>query len=156
MVDFESILPPCNVKFLYECKSRKSALESAAYILGRNNSLLGARELLEKLTEREELASTALDDSGVAIPHCRSERCKRPVAALLRVEPDVQFGQEEWIKIIVALVVPSESIHAHLDLLKAIAIISSDRSNVTRLLATSTASELHETFMQLVRTVSNT
>lgn len=154
MIDFESILKPCNVEFVRECKSRKSALESASNILSRSNGQLDARNLLEKLTEREELGSTALDDSGVAIPHCRNEQCSFPTAALLRVEPDVQFGPGEYVKLIIALVVPKEETSLHLDILKTVAMVCSREENVNQLLSVASSTELHALFMKFMRKAS--
>lgn len=154
MIDFNSILQPTSVEFVQECKSRKSALESASNLLSRRCEQLDARDLLEKLTAREELGSTALDDSGVAIPHCRDDHCSFPAAVLLRVEPDVQFGPDEYVKLIMALVVPNKETSSHLEFLKTVALVCSQESNMVRLLEASSSTELHSTFMQLVNEVS--
>ncbi len=154
MIDFNSILKPCSVEFVRECSSRKAALECASKILSRQSERLDARDLLEKFTAREELGSTALDDSGVAIPHCRDDHCSFPAAALLRVEPDVQFGPDEYVKLIMALVVPTRETSSHLEILKTVALVCSQEANMVRLLETSSSTELRSTFMQLVSEVS--
>lgn len=154
MIEFESILKPCSVEFVNECMSRKSALESASNILSRQNGDLDARDLLEQLTAREELGSTALDDSGVAIPHCRNDQCRFPAAALLRVAPDVQFGPGEYVKLIMALVVPTQETSSHLEILRTVALVCSQKANMVQLLDAASSSELHATFMQLVREAS--
>ena len=150
MYRFERILQPCNVRLINECKSRKSALESASQVLSQSNESLSERDLLERFVAREELGSTALDDSGVAIPHCRTERCTKPTAAMLRVDPPVQFGLGENVRIIIALVVPVEQTSTHLQFLKTVALVCRQPSNVTCLLQAKTEIDLHRTFMHFV------
>ena len=120
MIDFEKILKPETVEIVERCESRKSILERASTLLSRNQAELDRRGLLEKFIEREELGSTTLDDSEIAIPHCRHDRCKAPSAALLRVDTGVPFGREEQVRLIVALVVPAEASKDHLDILRTI------------------------------------
>ncbi len=154
MIDFEKILKPETVEIIEKCESRKSILEIASCLLSRNQEELDRRGLLEKFIEREELGSTALDDSEIAIPHCRHEGCKAPLAALLRVNTAVPFGQEEQVRLIVALVVPKEASKDHLDILRTIALVCSASSNLTQLLAVQSSSDLYATFIRCAREVS--
>ena len=151
MIDFENILDATNVRFVQGCKSRKSALQTAANLLSSGTSQLLSRELLEELTAREELGCTALEDTGVAIPHCRNAKCTVPVAALLRMIPDVQFGADERVKLILALVVPKEEDVTHLEILQTVARVCNKTSNIDGLLNTKTPEELYRSFIRMTR-----
>ena len=154
MIDFEQILKPETVEIIERCESRKSILERASSLLSQNREELDRRGLLEKFIEREELGSTALDDSEIAIPHCRHERCTTPSAALLRVDTAVPFGREERVKLVVALVVPAEASKDHLDILRTVALVCSASSNLSQLLAVPSSWDLYKTFIRFAREVN--
>lgn len=156
MIDFEQILKPETVEIIERCESRKSILERASCLLSQHQAELDWRVLLEKFIEREELGSTALDDSEIAIPHCRHDQCTTPSAALLRVDTGVPFGLEEQVRLVVALVVPAEASKDHLDILRTIALVCSSSSNLSQLLTVQSSSELYATFLRFAREVSTT
>ncbi|MCY3885267.1 MAG: PTS sugar transporter subunit IIA [Gammaproteobacteria bacterium] len=148
MISFEDILKPETVEIIETCESRKSILERASCLLSRNQKELDQRGLLEKFIEREELGSTALDDSEIAIPHCRHELCMTPTAALIRVNTAVPFGREEKVRLVVALVVPAEATSEHLQILRTIALIASSPSNLKQLLTVQSPTDLYTTFVR--------
>lgn len=154
MIHFENILKPETVEIIERCESRKSILERASCLLSRNQRELDRRGLLEKFIEREELGSTALDDSEIAIPHCRHEHCTTPTAALIRIDTAVPFGREEKVKLVIALVVPSEATSEHLEILRTIAMIGSTPSNLSELLSVPSPLDLHTTFVRFAREIS--
>lgn len=148
MINFENILKPETVEIIETCESRKSILERASRLLSRNQEDLDRRGLLEKFIEREELGSTALDDSEIAIPHCRYKRCKTPTAALIRINTAVPFGREEKVRLVVALVVPEEATSEHLEILRTIALIGGTPSNLSQLLTIQSPSDLYTAFVR--------
>ncbi len=154
MIDFQSILKPCNVEIIRtddnNPSSRKSILEEASRLLSQSNTGLDASELLEKFTKREQLGCTVLDETGVAIPHCKLETCKAPAAALLRAANSAEFGPDEQVELIVALVVPTNASSDHLQILKAIAQLASNRSSTSDLLRATSTDELYSKFVRLV------
>ena len=72
------VLSSCHVN------STKASLEIGAELIASTTPKLDARELLDALLSRERLGSTALGN-GIAIPHCRSENCTHPSAALMHL-----------------------------------------------------------------------
>ena len=151
MIDFPSILTEDRVELVSDCKSRKSALSKAAHHLATADSPADASQILQALVQREQLGSTALDDSGVALPHCRVEGCCAPRAALLLLDDFVKFGPEWDVRLIVALVVPTEQANEHLEILQTIAKVFSNAEHAARLLACESANRLHQHFLTFAR-----
>lgn len=155
MIDFNSILPQCRVEFVKDCKSRKSALASAARLLAGSDDAQNSSDVLQALIEREELGSTALDESGVALPHCRLNGCTVPRAALLRLNSTVKFGPEWDISMIVALAVPSEATNEHLQILQAVARIFGSSRRTSQLMACTDEEQLHQQFLTFAADVGD-
>ena len=154
MIDFNAILPVEKVEILENCKSRKSALARAAQLLTECRDSQSSSDVLQALIEREELGSTALDESGVALPHCRLDSCEVPRAALLRLNSTVKFGPEWDISLIVAVAVPSEAANEHLQILQTVARIFISTQRTERLMACTEAEQLHDQFLKYVADVS--
>ena len=74
------------------------------------------------LFEREQLGSTAIG-KRVAIPHCRIDDLSNPIVALLRVSQGVNYEapDELPVKLIFALLLPSDATQQHLDILASLA-----------------------------------
>ena len=88
---------------------------------------LDASLVLKHLKEREDLGSTGFG-RGVAIPHARMPRLKRPVAALLKLERPVDFAAADGLPVDLAfgLLSPASSGATHLHALAAISRLVRD------------------------------
>jgi mannitol/fructose-specific phosphotransferase system IIA component (Ntr-type) len=74
-----------------ESRTRDEALKEIVGFLKSGGRISRAKDLYDKLVQREKLGSTAIGD-GVAIPHCRLKGVKRPIVALGISRPGVDFG----------------------------------------------------------------
>lgn len=151
MIHFETIFTPTTVRFVHSCHSRKSALQHAAQIIHQEKKCIDSRKLLEKFTEREELGCTVIDDSKVAIPHCRFGECPTPIGALLRFKPEVHFGNAGAVALAFALVVPLETNDTHAQILKTIAMVCGHPSQLARLLEARSPTSLRDAFLRYAR-----
>ncbi|WP_338242034.1 PTS sugar transporter subunit IIA [Aurantiacibacter hainanensis] len=82
---------------------------------------LDAAQVLEHLEEREKLGSTGFG-RGVAIPHARMPKLKRPVAALMKLNRPVEFSAADGLPVdlVFGLLSPANSGATHLHALAAI------------------------------------
>ncbi len=144
MVNLERIFAQSCVQFVQDCQSRKSALQTAAMLVGDSQTEIDPKKLLEKLAEREELGSTVIDETHIAIPHCRIEGCKEPAGAILRFKPDVQFGNAGYVTLAFVLIVPEEDDNTHLKILQSIARLCIEEKTRERLLEASNSSDLRD------------
>ncbi len=83
--------------------------------------------VLEGLEEREALGSTGFG-RGVALPHARLDRVKRPVAALLRLQAPVDFAAADAmpVDLVIGLLSPANAGVTHLHALAAISRLVRD------------------------------
>lgn len=123
-------------------------MQHAAQIIHQERESIDPRELLEKLTEREELGCTVIDDTKVALPHCRFNECLVPIGALLRFVPDVSFGNAGAVALAFAIVVPPETDETHLQILRAIAVVCANPIQRNQLLEVSSPIDLRDTFLR--------
>ena len=136
MIDFRQILPADCVRTEVRARSMKGALEEASECLALRHSAINARRLLEGLLSRERLGSTGIGD-GVAIPHCRFDCCRRPVACLLRTRTPIEFDSPDGVGVdlLFVLAVPPGEQSAHLEILGALARVFDDSDNLAALRA---------------------
>lgn len=82
---------------------------------------LDAALVLEHIEERERLGSTGFG-RGVAIPHARMPGITRPIAALIKLERQVEFDAADGLPVdlVIGLLSPDNSGAAHLHALAAI------------------------------------
>jgi PTS system nitrogen regulatory IIA component len=129
LIDF---LSPENIRIQLKAASKKRALEIASEIAARElgNPTL-TTSIMESLQAREKLGSTGIGH-GVGIPHCRLPNLKQPMIILLQLEAGIDYNgvDNEPVDIILTLLVPAESIDAHLTLLATIAENFSQASNL--------------------------
>lgn len=92
------ILARENVRFASAATSKKHALELLSEVLAPAAGDVTARAVLEGLTARERLGSTALGDA-VAMPHTRTEGVKRSVGAFLRLGKGVAFDAPDGVPV---------------------------------------------------------
>ncbi|WP_269617804.1 PTS sugar transporter subunit IIA [Zhongshania sp. BJYM1] len=118
----ESILTTGRTECGAPVTSKKRLLEHIAAAVAADNSDFDADELFNELLARERLGSTGIGH-GVAIPHCRSSRCRSITGMLLKLEQTIDFEaiDDEPVDLIFALIVPAEAHDEHLKVLGALA-----------------------------------
>lgn len=91
--------------------------------------------ILEGLEQREALGSTGFG-RGVAIPHCRSDKVKRPTVVLLKLEHPVDFAAADAmpVSVVFGLVSPENAGATHLHALAAISRPTRDEAMLQMLL----------------------
>lgn len=91
-----------------QATSRKKALQELANIFSKDHPDFNSFEILQALTEREQLGSTAIGH-GIALPHGRLDACQEPLAIMATLQEGVDFfaSDKENVDIIFALLIPS-------------------------------------------------
>ena len=72
-------------------RTRDEALKEIVGVMKSGGRVSRAKNLYDKLVQRERLGSTAIGD-GVAVPHCRFKGVKSPIVALGISRPGMDFG----------------------------------------------------------------
>ena len=121
----------------------RAALFDQAGALFERTGAVDRAHVVDNLLARERLGSTGLGH-GVAIPHGRIVGLKRPLAAVLRVEPPLAFDapDEEAVSIFFVLLVPEVANQGHLEILAEMAEMLGDRGLRERMRAAPDAAEL--------------
>ena len=102
-------IAPERCKLGLQATSRKKSLQAIANLFSDDQSALSSFEILQALTEREQLGSTAIGH-GIALPHGRIKGCEQPKAILATLQEGVDFfaSDKEDVDIVFALIVPEE------------------------------------------------
>ena len=119
---------------------RLARLESKAQVLAALSDCiaevygLDAGELLDGLETREALGSTGFG-RGMAIPHCRDARVRKPTLAVLRLEHPVEFAAADAqpVSLVFGLVSPENAGATHLHALAAISRLMRDEAKLQAL-----------------------
>ena len=132
------LLRPESLLLQHSIGSKRRVLEALSAALA-DDMAMDAKALLDLLTARERLGSTALG-GGCAIPHCRIPGGSRSAAAVLTLESGIDFDAPDGgpVDVFLALAVPAETGDVHLRYLKELATLLSD-SGTVRLLRGSRA-----------------
>ena len=127
---------------LIDSATKKKSLVILSEMTCRSTPL-DAHTVLASLFEREQLGSTAIG-KGVAIPHCRIADLSNPIIALLRVSQGVEYDAPDQmpVKLIFALLLPTNANQQHLDLLASLASRFNDAANVSALLSAKDEADL--------------
>lgn len=139
-----SILSLAQVLVRVDATSKKRAFEEAGLLFEELHGL--SRSLVtDSLFSRERLGSTGLGH-GVAIPHGRIKGLKSPMAAVLQLAQPIGFDapDEQTVSLMIFLLVPEAATQRHLEILSEIAEMLSDANLREKLLASSSAVELHQ------------
>lgn len=151
-MEINNILRPELVIHNADLGSKQQVLQQISILLCSSNAYLNKADVFNNLLQREYLCSTGLGH-GIAIPHCRSENIKEPVACLLSLKNTVQFNDEtaydkqldkQLVKLVFGLVVPEENHKKHLELLAELAGLLDNEKIRTNLHNAKNASELFE------------
>lgn len=121
-MNIESILTPARTRAGIVASSKKRAIEEAATLIASEVEGLNAEEIFERLINREKIGTTAIGH-GIAIPHCRIDNYPHIIGGLFMLDTPVDFGafDDEPVKIIFVLLVPSEEVEQHLQTLAMLA-----------------------------------
>jgi nitrogen PTS system EIIA component len=138
---FSDLLTPDSVVADLRARSRGAVLEALAQLMAPPDQALA---VLEALTEREGLGSTALGQ-GFALPHGRSAVLDHPRAAFVRLDRPIAFGAADGkpVDLFAAIATPSHFTTEHLSLLADIATRAANPAALSRLRAARHASALH-------------
>lgn len=127
-----------------QATEKRGILEELANYMGGRNPRIDRATLSRVLTEREQLASTAIGE-GVAIPHGKLASVGEIVACLGRATAGVEFdsmdGQPTYLFFV--LVAPESSTGAHLKALARISRVFKDPEFRRRLLAAPDAEAMY-------------
>jgi len=119
---YTDLLAAGRIVHAVEPASRDQVLDMAARLIG--GGAVGATPAIaDGLRRREAVGSTGIG-RGVAIPHCRSEACREPRAAFLRLATPVDFAARdgEPVDLVFAMAVPGgHAQQRHLDTLSELA-----------------------------------
>lgn len=136
-------LAPERVRIDCDACSVKAVFEEAGRLFAADGGL-SSQQVAQSLSERENLASTALG-LGVALPHARIKGLKRPLAAFIRLAHPIHFDAPDGqpVQDIFVLLVPERATELHLQMLAEIAEKFSDPAFRARLHRQANASVVH-------------
>lgn len=143
-MNLNSILSPeltfCKVQGL----SKKRLLEISAELIASKIPDVSATQIYDALIAREQLGSTGLGD-GIAIPHCRIQRCQKTIGSLVSLAEPVDFDaiDNKPVDLLFFLLVPENTLTGHLDTLRMLAENFSNPDFCRRLRAAETNAELY-------------
>ena len=102
-------------------KDKDEVIGFVADTFARDGVVTHARLLYDSLIEREETMSTGIGN-GIGIPHAVSGEARDPALILIRLADAIDFEALDRlpVDIILALVVPENQIHLHLQILAGI------------------------------------
>ena len=140
-MNFSDYLDLEHIRLIASATKKKSLVILSEMVC--QSTPLDSHVVLTSLFEREQLGSTAIG-KGVAIPHCRIAGLSNPIVALLRVSHGVDYEAPDGlpVKLIFALLFPSDATQQHLDILASLASRFNEVANVNELLSAKNESDL--------------
>lgn len=129
MLHIKDILTLDRTIYMVTVKSKKKALELIADTIAESVPTLSAHDVFDKLIDRERLGSTSIGH-GVAIPHARLDSLESPIGCFLSLKEGIDFdaGDHPHVNMMFTLVVPTEAVIGHIELLSTVAYIFSQES----------------------------
>ena len=117
----------------FEASSKKNILDELAK-LAKRDVKIDPQILLESLTKREKLGSTAVGD-GIAIPHANCPNIDKPkvFVALLSNSLDFNANDDQPVDIIFLLLAPENSGSEHLQALALVSRLLRNKELTTKL-----------------------
>lgn len=108
-------------------------LEELTIFLKDKNMITDAPLILNKLIEREKLASTSIGNH-TAIPHTKIKELKKPILLLAISRPGILYNEndEEPVHLIILILSPSSAPAMHLQILAAAASLIKKRGNLIK------------------------
>lgn len=132
---------PCVV-----ASDKKRLLETLSALLGTGEPDVDVSVVLDSLLKREQLGSTGFGD-GVALPHGRIKGLTKAIGAFVTLEHEIDYDSldRKPVRMAFALLVPDNATQEHLQWLREIAMIFSNKSTRDHLLHAKTADEMYRT-----------
>jgi PTS system nitrogen regulatory IIA component len=124
--------------------SQKKLFETAAHVISDDQNALPYELIFSSLLAREKLGSTGLG-KGIAIPHCRINKCDQAIGTLVTLQEPIDFDapDDQAVDILFILLVPEEAQQQHLDILAGIARLFSQDDFCSQLRSANNAQELY-------------
>jgi len=131
------------ILFGLKAKDKDSAITEMTDALVKLHKLKSSSEVIELLLQREKLGSTGIGQ-GVAIPHCRCDMVKEPMALLAISKEGLDFNSLDSspVHIIFMLVGSADSAGEHLQIMAKISRILKDKIMRQSLMDTKTAEDV--------------
>lgn len=129
--------------------SKKRLLEQICQLAANQIGDSNPSDLLESLLNREKMGSTGIGN-GIAIPHGRLNSTNKTVAVFLTTDQAIDFDaiDNKPVDIFICLFVPEESTQEHLDTLRSIAKLFSDRKTAKLVRKCTTKQEMFNIIQQ--------
>ncbi len=102
--------------------SKKRLFETIADFASTLFPETDSEDIFDCLIERERLGSTGVGE-GVAIPHCRLEKCDAAIGILMQLSEPIDFDAIDSVPVdlVFTLLVPEAAVNSHLESLQVIA-----------------------------------
>lgn len=103
-------------------KNRDGIIKEVVQFLKKKNLISNEMDLIRKLIERENQATTGVAD-GIAIPHCKSKNIEEPLLAIAVSKEGVDFNSanKKPTHLFFFLITPEDQPTKHLQILALIA-----------------------------------
>ncbi len=143
MNHISSLITPDTILLDLSFSSKRHLFEHAGNIFAQQHPLK-APDILNSLSEREALGSTALG-YGIAIPHGRIKGLNQAAGMLYRLQTPLAFDAPDAkpVTLCFILLVPKEANEKHLQILGELAQLFGDEAMRSRILAAQNPAELH-------------
>ena len=104
---------------------------------------LSSSDIVQLLHEREELASTGLENH-IAIPHCRVANIEQPIVSMALCPNGIDFHSPDssLSTIIFMIITPEDDVQSQLEIIAEVATLFKDRAMATRFLKCKTPTEV--------------
>ena len=118
----ESILAPNHAYCGIGAASKKRAIDEIAIKLADSIDGVEAEDLFSKLINREKIGTTAIGH-GIAIPDCRLDGIDRIIGGVFTLEQTIDFQafDDQPVNVLFVLLVPTEEVDEHLQVLAMLA-----------------------------------
>jgi len=140
-----------------KAKSRDEIIKEVVEFLKKKDLIGNEKELIQKLIERENQATTAVAD-GIAIPHCKSKNLEEPIIAIAVSKEGVDFNStnKKPTHVFFFLITPENQPTRHLQILALIAHLAKKGLSIAkRILNTKNEQEILEIIKEEEFTGSN-
>lgn len=143
-MNLKDLVSPDSVICNADVVSKKRALELLADLLAKKSEADKSLQIFQLLTEREKLGSTSLGH-GIALPHARTDLCKKAIGVLIRTKNGIDFDSPDHqpTDLLFALMVPEHYTDEHLNILAELAGMFNNESFCQNLRSAKTDEELY-------------
>lgn len=128
--------------------NKPEVIKELSQSLSKEHPGINNEKLIEALSEREKLCSTALD-SGVAIPHAKLEGISDILVVFGRSEKGIDFDSldRKPSHLFILLVSPENSAGTHIELLARISMVFKDSDFRARLMKAQSSEQIYESII---------